>query len=94
LAFLPNYSNLPEIVSVSGVINHFLAFFTLYILFSYAYPTLTCKRRITLLIIYAFFIEIVQYFLPTRAAEFMDIVVDSVGIFVAFYLQKRKIVSF
>ncbi len=26
IAFLPNYDNLPEVVSISGIINHFVAF--------------------------------------------------------------------
>ncbi len=73
-------------ISISGVINHFLAFFVLFLLFKKAYPNLTCKKKILLLILYAIFIEIVQYFLPTRAAEFLDIVVDISGIFTAYFL--------
>jgi len=98
LAFLPDYSDLPEVVSVSGTLNHFIAFFTLFILFERSYPTLTCKHRILYLVIYAFFIEIVQYFLPTRAAEFYDIIIDSLAVLSAYfilpYLKKLKIFSF
>jgi VanZ family protein len=83
---LPDYSNLPEAVSISGIINHFIAFFVLFLLFKYSYPKLTCKRRIYLLIAYAFFIETVQYFLPTRAAEFLDIAVDMLGIYTAYFI--------
>jgi len=98
LAFLPDYSDLPEVVSVSGVLNHFIAFFTLYILFERSYPQLTCKERIFLLLIYAVFIEAVQYFLPTRAAEIMDVIVDTLGILSAYFLlpilKKRKTFAF
>ncbi|MEA3522709.1 MAG: VanZ family protein [Campylobacterota bacterium] len=83
---------------MSGTLNHFLAFFTLFILLERSYPNLTCKNRIFILITYAFFIEIVQYFLPTRAAEFYDILIDSLAVLVAYfilpYLRKLKIFSF
>jgi len=98
LAFLPDYSDLPEVVSISGIFNHFVAFFTLYILFERAYPQLTCKERILFLLIYAVFIECVQYFLPTRAAEIIDVIVDTVGILSAYFLlpllKKRKAFAF
>jgi len=93
---LPDYSDLPELVSVSGTLNHFIAFFTLFILYERSYPKLTCKHRIFMLIIYAFFIEIVQYFLPTRAAEFYDIIIDSLGVLSAYFLlpHLRKLKTF
>ena len=93
MAFLPDYSGLPEVVSISGIINHFIAFFVLFLLFKYSYPNLTCKQRIYLLIAYAFFIEIVQYFLPTRVAELLDIVVDVLGIYTAYFLLFFAIIS-
>jgi VanZ family protein len=60
--------------------NHFFAFFVLYVLMSLAYEELSVKVKITLLLAFAVFIEVVQYFIPGRFFSLMDVVADSVGI--------------
>jgi len=86
IAFLPNYDKLPEIVSISGIINHFVAFFVLAFFLDNGY-NLKVKNAFLLLFIYGFFIEFVQYFLPNRCFELLDLVVDSSGI-LSFYVIK------
>jgi len=88
IAFLPNYEKLPELVSISGIINHFVAFFVLSIFLDIGYK-LNYKTAFLILFMYGFFIEFVQFFLPNRAFELLDLVVDSSGIIV-FYILKMK----
>ena len=84
LAFLPNYDALPPFVSFSDLLNHALAFAVLYILFKKAYPSFSTVRIILPLLLYAVWIESVQYFLPTRYASLSDIAADSVGLLAAY----------
>ena len=88
LAFLPNYDALPPIVSFSDLLNHAVAFFVLFILFREAHPKLQVSYRIVLLLFYAIFIEVVQYFLPTRFSSFSDILADSFGLLLAYLFHK------
>jgi VanZ family protein len=74
------------VVSLSDKFNHFIAFFTLYLLFERAHESFTCKMRIVLLLLYALLIELIQYFLPTRSAEVLDVIVDFIGIITAYAL--------
>ena len=87
LAFLPDYSTLPSIVSVSDLINHAVAFMVLSILYSLSYPH-SRKQILLTLIGYGIFIEIVQTFLPTRCASIEDVLADSVGLIVGLLLLK------
>lgn len=87
LAILPDYNALPQIVSVSDILNHGAAFSVLTILYALAYFH-TPKRIAITLISYGVLIETVQAFLPTRCASFEDIIADSVGIFVGLTLTK------
>ena len=89
IAFLPNYDKLPEVVSISGVINHFVAFFVLAFFLDNAYQP-KIKNALILLFAYGFFIEFVQYFLPNRCFELLDLVVDMSGVG-AFYFLKRVV---
>ena len=84
LAFLPDYNALPPIVSFSDLLNHTVAFVVLFILGHFAYPSILLKHLTTALILYAFFIEAVQYFLPTRFASWSDISADIVGLVIAY----------
>ena len=84
LAFLPDYDALPPIVSFSDLLNHTIAFTVLYILARQAFPTLHIKYSVIALITYAFFIEAVQYFLPTRFASWSDIGADVTGLFIGY----------
>ena len=86
IAFLPNYDKLPEVVSISGVINHFVAFLVLAFFLNNGYK-LNSKNVFLLLFTYGFFIEAVQYFLPNRCFELLDLVVDMSGVG-AFYFLK------
>jgi VanZ family protein len=86
IAFLPNYDKLPEVVSISGVINHFVAFLVLAFFLNNGYK-LSVKNAFLLLFTYGFFIEAVQYFLPNRCFELLDLVVDMNGVG-AFYILK------
>ena len=88
LAFLPDYDALPPIVSFSDLLNHTLAFTVLFLLFRSAYTQLALKYVFALLLTYALFIEVVQYFLPTRFASFSDILADSVGLGIGYLLSK------
>jgi VanZ family protein len=89
MAFVPNYSGMPHLVSMSDILNHFLAFFSLSMLFYFAYQSLSSKTRIGLLLFFAVFIEVIQYFLPTRSAEIADVLVDACGLFIAFLIQHQ-----
>jgi len=86
LAFLPDYDALPPIVSFSDLLNHTVAFFTLYLLMYLAHPKLQAIHSTTLLLIYGIFIELVQYFLPTRVASWSDVVADSFGLILGFII--------
>lgn len=89
LAFLPNYDNLPQVVSISDVINHFAAFFTLSFFLYKGFNT-TIVKLFLILSIYGLFIETVQYFLPNRVFSLEDIFVDLVGVIVFVILLKIK----
>jgi len=80
LAFIPGYAPLPDAFSYSDILNHFAAFFVLYVLHVWAYPSTTPLQRIGLLIAYGALIEGVQYFLPTRDASLNDLAVDAAAL--------------
>ena len=84
LAFLPDYDALPPIISFSDLLNHTIAFTVLYILARQAYPTLRITYTVIALTAYAFFIEVVQYYLPTRFASWSDIGADVTGLFIGY----------
>lgn len=86
LAFLPNYDALPPFVSFSDLLNHAFAFSVLYILLTKAHPALSAMQVVLPLLLYAVWIETVQYFLPTRYAAWSDIAADSVGLLIAYLL--------
>ena len=86
LAFLPDYDALPPIVSFSDLLNHTIAFLTLYLLMHLAYPKLQAIHITAFLLMYGFFIELVQYFLPTRFASWSDVAADSVGLVLGFII--------
>ncbi|MFZ2891342.1 VanZ family protein, partial [Sulfuricurvum sp.] len=79
LAVLPDYNALPQIVSMSDLFNHAVAFSVLTLLYVFAYSH-THKRIAITLIMYGVLIEATQVFLPTRYASFEDIIADFVGI--------------
>jgi VanZ family protein len=86
LAFLPDYSALPSIVSISDLINHCIAFTVLTLLYRFAY-THSPQKTLFFLFSYALFIEFVQAFLPTRCASLEDVMADSVGLLIGMVLS-------
>ncbi|QSZ41663.1 VanZ family protein [Sulfurimonas aquatica] len=62
--------------------NHFIAFFTLYILLTLAYKNLSLIIKVFYLLLFGVQIEIVQYFIPERYFSFLDVVADSIGILI------------
>lgn len=86
LAFLPDYSTLPPLVSVSDLLNHGVAFTVLTLLYRFSY-THSLQRVFSSLFGYALLIECIQAFLPTRCASLEDVVADSVGLFVGIVLS-------
>jgi len=73
---------------------HFLAFLVLSIFLdlSSTEPLIKKKMLISLLIAYALSIEVIQYFLPYRDAEFLDFLFDVLGILVyLMFAPKFKI---
>ena len=74
-------------------LNHLFAFFVLYILFSFSYEKISLFYRLSVLLFYAIFIEVVQSFIPAREASFLDISADMIGMglgYVAIYILDRK----
>jgi len=92
LAFSPNYNALPAFVSFSDLVNHTLAFTVLFLLLSQAYPPLSTRTIFIILFGTAVWIEIIQYFLPTRSSDWKDIAADATGMLIGYlliYLFKR-----
>lgn len=85
LAFLPNYNELPEVISISSVLNHMVAFVVLSGLLHVSFEW-KIWQKVLFLSLYGVFIEVTQYFLETRYFELFDIVVNSVGI-ALFYVS-------
>jgi len=77
--------------------NHFIAFFTLYIFISLAFKNFSLQKKVLWLLLFAFQIEIVQYFIEGRFFSFMDIIADAIGILIGIVsykiLLQRKFLS-
>jgi len=76
--------------------NHFIAFFVLYILLDLGFKIFTTLGKVSVLVLFALQIEIVQHFIPNRYFSLLDVVADSVGILIAvgvlaFYNKYIKI---
>ena len=70
---------------------HFVAFLilTFFMDLSIKKPLLLSKAALIFLILYAFLIELVQYFLPYRSAEVFDFISDLLGILVYLYFAPK-----
>ncbi len=68
--------------------NHFIAFFTLYILLSLAFTNMSVFMKSFYLLLFAIQIEVVQSFIDGRYFSLMDIVADSIGIILGFLAYK------
>ena len=71
--------------------NHFTAFFTLYILLSFAYKNFGVLSKALWLIAFGLQIEIVQSFIDGRYFSLLDIVADGVGVFVGMAFTRLLI---
>jgi VanZ family protein len=67
-------------------INHLLAFVMFTILFEVAFRPEKLPIVFLSGLLFGFFIEFVQYFLPYRSSEFYDIVADFLGIVLGFIM--------
>ena len=61
-------------------LNHFSAFFVLYILLHFAYKNLSIVTKAGILVAYGLQIEIVQSFIDGRYFSLLDVFADSIGI--------------
>ena len=61
--------------------NHFIAFFTLYLLLSLAFRGFALIKKVGVLLLFGVQIEILQQLIGRSAFSGLDIVADSVGIF-------------
>jgi VanZ family protein len=78
LAWLP--LGPPQVFDSHGdKINHVLAFAVLYLLLWRAYAMSVLKTS-ALLVLYGFLLEAVQFFLPLRTFEWMDLGADILGV--------------
>ena len=91
LAILPQ-DLAPEIGTLSDKTLHFFAFAVLSLLLNLSYRMVWWKS-IAYLIFYACLIELSQYFTPSRCAEFLDVLADTIGIAIGllFYWGYKKL---
>ena len=75
----------PQLGSLSDKSTHFIAFAVLALLLRVAYPV-TLLQTFLLLLFYATFIELSQFFTPNRNAELLDVVADVIGIGIGLLL--------
>ena len=75
--------SIPIIENSWDKLNHFIAFFVLYILLYSGFKIFTILANISLLMLFAIQIEIVQYFIPNRYFSLLDVLADGVGVLIA-----------
>ena len=82
----------PTVPALSDKAHHIFTFIVLGLLLRLAYKV-NYWYGLLFLVGFGVFIEISQYFTPTRAAESKDVIADLVGIFIGFKLYKylRKV---
>jgi len=79
-------TSIPIIENSWDKVNHLIAFFVLYILLYSGFKIFTTLGKISLLLVFAVQIEIVQYFIPNRYFSLLDIVADGIGIVIAIFV--------
>ena len=77
----------PHVPQVSDKIHHIFAFVVLGLLLRLSYR-ISYWYALCALLGYGIFIEFSQYFLPTRSADYQDVVADVVGGFIGLKLYK------
>ncbi len=76
-----NNDHIPINSIYADKIKHISAFFTLSLLLNKASSTLAHRfRNIIALLLFGLLIEVIQYFIPTRDSDWMDVLADFVGI--------------
>ncbi len=68
--------------------NHFVAFSVLYILLSFAFKHFALSFKVTLLLLFASSIEIIQSFIPNREFLLLDIIAGFIGIIFGMIFMK------
>jgi VanZ family protein len=74
--------HIEAVESIWDKANHFIAFFVLYVLLSFAYKKLNIITKSLLLLAFGLQIEIVQELIGRSAFSGLDILADSVGILI------------
>jgi len=73
--------------------NHFIAFFTLYVLLSFAFRNFALVKKVGVLLAFGFQIEVVQQLIGRSMFSWLDIVADSVGILlgvIAYFIFMKR----
>ena len=68
---------------------HFLAFFILAVVTLYAFEVTQIFACITLIVCFGIGIEVIQYFIPYRSFEILDIFADIIGALIGFKALKK-----
>lgn len=74
--------------------NHFVAFLVLYLLLGLAYRDFTTAKKIAVMGVIAFQIEITQYFIPGRFFSLLDIAADAVGVILGIIVCRFVVPKF
>ena len=68
--------------------NHFIAFFTLYILISFVFLKLSIAKKVIWLLLFGIQIEVVQHFIEGRFFSTLDVFADFIGVGIAVVTMK------
>lgn len=94
------FESMMSFLRLNDKMQHFIVFFILSFLLNRASSTIHHRiRNVLALLAFGIFIEIMQYLIPGRSADFFDFVADAVGIaafqflFSVYLYFRRKIKS-
>jgi len=74
--------------------NHFVAFLVLYLLLGLAYKDFSTAKKVAVMTLIAFQIEITQYFIPGRFFSLLDIAADGVGVILGIMVSRFLVPKF
>lgn len=80
MLFMSFYKFGPDIPTGHDKVNHVAGFLLFSLLMEWAWPRIGAVPTILYGLGLGLFIEIVQYFLPYRSTEFLDVAADSIGL--------------
>lgn len=66
--------------SMSDKMSHLLAYFTLFVVLKFAFPRLGTVKAIVLCVGYSLLMEFIQYFIPFRQFEMLDMLANTSGV--------------